>query len=204
MPYKYFMGEYEFRDNLVTLANFSSATEAALAQSRLEQHGISALVDGDVASTMLNHVGPGLVSARVVVRQGDLSQAREILQSMLPEQEHPGSAADEPWDDAWDEDDLLDEDWADDPYEDDPYDEEPYSEEPATTPPVTRAFRAAVLGAILFPPLLTVYSLSIIVRHRLWEPQPGEHRTDYRVYLSLLFNGLGFYFAWLLYGVSNW
>ena len=63
------MSEYDFRDNLITLAVFQSATEAMLLKARLEAEGIAAEVDGDVASTMLSHLGAGLVNTRVVIRQ---------------------------------------------------------------------------------------------------------------------------------------
>lgn len=208
------MGEYEFRDNLVTLATFQSATEAMMLKSRLEVDGIAAQVDGDVAATALNHIGAGLVSTRVVVRQGDLTRAREVLENIRPLSEdealpdHGGEDYSEDLGYDTDEDyyanDWSGEDWADDEdgWEDDGWedDDEPYSEEPHVTPPVKRAFRAAVIGAFLLPPLLTIYSLAIIFRHRLWEPAEGEDDVDWRVYASFLFHIIGLLFAWWLFG----
>lgn len=74
--------------------------------------------------------------------------------------------------------------------------EEPNEEEPAPTPPLIRAFRAAVLGSVFLPPLLSIYSLAIVVKHRLWEPQPGETSVDWRLYVTFCFQILGLLFFW--------
>lgn len=210
------MGEYEFRDNLVTLAVFHSATEASMLQARLEAEGITALVDGDVTTTMLSHIGAGLINTRVVVRQGDITQARAVLESVrLQEEDEEPLDNDEQYhleEEDYDGDDWSGEDWADadggyadGEYDDWADDDEPYSEAPPITPPVKRAFRAAVIGAFLLPPLLTLYSLAIIIQHRLWEPAEGEEEVDWRVYVSFVFHAIGLLFAWWLFGSpSRW
>ena len=186
------MGEYDFRDNLVSLAVFGSSTEAALAQSRLANEGIQATIDGTEAATMLNHLGPDLVGARVSVRQADLRRAREVLEGLQDRSQQHAHDADS---DDYGADDWTGEDWSGD-------DDEPYSEEPATTPPMKRAFRAAVIGSFLFPPLLTIYSIAIIIQHRLWEPQPGQTSVDWRFFASILFHMIGFLFFWWLFLVE--
>lgn len=70
------------------------------------------------------------------------------------------------------------------------------SEDSPPTPPMTRAFRAAVIGAVILPPLLSLYSLAIVIKHRLWEPQPGETRVDWRLYATVFFQILGVLFFW--------
>lgn len=190
------MGEYDFRDNLVSLAVFGSSTEAALAQSRLANEGIEATIDGTETATMLNHLGADLVGARVSVRQADLHRAREVLANLRDhgrQDSHDSDLDDYDADpDDYDADDWSGEDWSDD-------DDELYSEEPAATPPMKRAFRAAVIGAFLFPPLLTIYSIAIIIQHRLWEPQPGQTSVDWRFFASILFHLIGFLFFWWLF-----
>jgi hypothetical protein len=190
------MGDYDFTDNLVTLTRFRTPTEAALALARLEVEGIEASLDGDAAATSLGGiVGTDLVGSSLLVRQGDLRRARDLLADVLYEEDQQDEAADGYVPDNYDADDWSGEDWSDD--EDDPYEE--YSEEPAETPPLTRAWRAAVIGGVLLPILaLNVYSLWLIYRHRLWEPRPGEKSVNWRYYAALFFNLFGVLFFWAI------
>ena len=85
------MGDYDFRDNLVTLAKFASPTEASLAHSRLEREGIDTVLDREASSTMLSHIGADLVGSQLLVRQADLTRARDILESIRGENEEESS-----------------------------------------------------------------------------------------------------------------
>ena len=188
--------EYDFRDNLVTLARFASPTEASLAHSRLELEGIETFLDREASSTALSHIGADLVGSQLLVRQADLTRARDVLDHLRGNVEED-SDADDP--DDYDADDWSGEDWGDD---EDDY-EEPYTEEPEPTPPMTRAFRAAVIGTFLFPPLLSIYSIAIIVRPRLWEAPPGETSADWRFFASILFHFIGFSLFWWFFFVRQ-
>jgi hypothetical protein len=163
------MDENDSSNDLATLAEFRSPLEAALAQARLAAEGIETTLDGAATANWLNHVGPDLIGASLSVRQGDLDHAREVLSNIRAE----ASTADDE-------------------------EEEPIEDEFVPTPPMARAFRAAVIGAFLFPPLLSIYSLAIIVKHRLWEPQPGETSVNWRLPAALVFQVLGLLLFWWL------
>jgi len=192
------MGEYDFTDNLVTLAKFPTLAEAAMVQSRLQDAGIDVHTDED---NVASWYAMGQASAALMVRQGDFRRAREVLEDVAIEakDESDSDLADADAED-WDVDDWSGEDWADDSEEED---YEAYSEEPTVSHPLSRAWRASVIGAIVLPltlvvgPIalflfgLNVYSLWLIVEHRLWEPQRGETGTNWRFYLAMVFNGIG-------------
>ncbi len=176
------MGEYDFTDNLVALTTFRNPVEAKQAITRLEREEISACL-GDEA---LDAQG----SVELLVRQGDLRRAREVLSDLLATE----NEQDEELND-YDADDWSGEDWAD---EDDDYDE-PYSEEPAQTPPLTLAWRAALIGGVLLPCLvINLYSVGLILKHQLWRPAPGEARVNWRFPAALFFNLFGVFFFWLI------
>jgi len=187
------MTEYDFRDNLVTLARFHSPSEATIAQARLENAGIDVHIEGEPGGGWLSHLGPSLDSASISVRQADLRRAREVLADVL-EQDH--GEPDEDIDD-YDVDDWAGEDWAD---EEEDYDE--YEEEPPTISPLSRAFRAAVIGALVLPPLISFYSVALIMKHRLWEPEPGERSPNWRFYSALVFNVLAIASYYLFYSTA--
>jgi len=198
------MTEYDFRDNLVTLARFNSPTEAELARVRLANEGIESSVDGGATGTWLNHMGADLIGATLSVRQGDLREAREVLSDVLNASDDSSTNAEMEDEDDYDAD-WSGEDWADD----DDDDEEEYSEEPAGTPPLSRAFRAAIIGMALFPPLLNIYSMKVIFDHRLWEPRPREQSANWRFYVALAANAASLFIVWFYYqaifdGFVNW
>jgi len=181
------MGDYEFRDNLVTLARFGTPAEAVIAQARLQEEGIDTSLVESHAATVFNHAGADLVGPKLLVRQGDLQKARDVLDDVL---EHDN---DEEELDDYDATDWTGEDWVDD-------EDEEYSEEALETPPLTRAFRSAVIGAIALPLLvLNLHSMVLIFRHRLWEPQPGESNANWRFYLALVFNAIGVFIFWVIF-----
>jgi len=183
------MGEYDFTNNLTTLSRFRTPTEAALAKNQLEVEGIEAHLEGTHTATSLGHLGPDLVGASLLVRQGDLRRAREILAHLLPTEGEEDT----------DDEDWSGEDWADDDYYDEDDDDyEPYSEEPVETPPLTRAWRASVIGTFFLP--TTIYSIWLIVQHQLWRPQPGETSVNWRFPAAMLLNLVGvvfFCFLWV-------
>jgi len=201
---------YDFTDNLVTLAKFRTIAEATMVQGRLEAAGIDVHTDED---NVASWYGTGQAGAAIMVRQGDLRRAREVLEDVAAEENDDvdDDRYDEDGDD-WDVDDWSGEDWADDDEDDE---EEEYSEEPAVSPPLVRAWRAAVIGAIVLPLMLVVglvalflialngYSLWLIVQHRLWEPQRGETETNWRFYAAMLFNVIGLLIFWWILRLSS-
>jgi hypothetical protein len=180
------MPEYDFRDNLISLGRFRTPTEGSIALARLEAEGIEAQLGSDSTATWLNYVGADLIGAELFVRQGDLRRAREVLAEVLEPHATPIAGDDDEEDEDW-----SGEDWADDD-DDDSSDE--WNEEDEASPtitPLSRAFRAAVIGCIILPPLLNFYSFWLIFKHRLWETQDG-----WRYYASIVFNMLGFLTGW--------
>ena len=181
------MGDFDFRDNLVTLARFSTPAEAAIVQARLAREGIETTLEESHTATMLSGGGVEAWGPKLLVRQRDLWRARELIQ---PEDEI---------DDLDDVDDYDATDWSGEDWDDQYDDDDLYEEEYPETPPLTRAFRSAVIGAIAVPLLvLNLHSMVLIFRHRLWEPQPGEVSTNWRYYLALLFNLIGAIIFWLI------
>lgn len=185
------MAEYDFRDNLITLSRFTTPTEAELAQCRLAEEGIESILGESATATWLNHVGPSLVGATLSVRQGDLRRARDVLADVLD------SGADEADDEElsdYDADDWSGEDWSDEE------DEQEYYEAPALTPPLSRAFRASIIGLLLFPPLLSAYALWIIINNRAWEPVKADDAVNWRLYPTLFLICMGTLIGWALWG----
>jgi hypothetical protein len=188
------MPEYDFRDNLISLGRFSTPVEGAIALAHLKGAGIEGHLS-DTAATWLNHVGPDLIGTELLVRQGDVRRAREVLGDVIGGADAYRATDDDEDDEDYWAADWSGEDWADD---DDDADEE-WSEEAErrVTPPLSRAFRAAVIGAflvLLLPPVLNLYSCWLIGRHRLWETADG-----WRYYAAIGFNVLAFVIGWWLW-----
>lgn len=182
------MGEYDFRDNLVTLSRFPTPTEAELARLRLADEGIKSTVAESATATTLSYLGFGMVGAKLTVRQGDLHRARDILADVF---DQDGDDEDEEDVADYDADDWSGEDWADD-------DDDEYNEAPAFTPPLNRAFRASIFGLFLVIPF-SFYALWILLRHRTWEPAEGHDRVNWRFYATLVLIGLGTMIHFLLW-----
>src|SRR4051794_30585284 len=79
IPYESPAGRAAPRGTLVDAMSFSTATEAAMAQSRLEVEGIPAFLDNENVvqfNWMLSNATGGV---RVMVHESDAEEAREIL-----------------------------------------------------------------------------------------------------------------------------
>lgn len=141
-------------DQLVEVARFGSANEAAIARSVLDAAGISAVLDQEATATWLWHYGTALGGVKLRVRSSDADEARAIL----------GGLSDEAVD--FEADSTLA------PGEDR---EEAEDEDASTmTPVAVRAWRAAVIGMVVLPPLLNIYSLWLLIRHGLLLPGENE------------------------------
>ncbi len=179
-------------DNLVTVAQFQSSTEAAIARARLEEEGIEARLGEEATGSWFGYLGGTIAGVKIIVHEYDAPLARHLL-GILPD--HLAGSTEDGTDDPEDGDeDWVGEDWAD---TDEDYDE-PYSEDDDPLSPeqlVIRAWRTSVVGAIFFPPLLTCYSVWLILHHQLWN-QPN---LNWRFYGSLAFNLLALPMAWFFW-----
>ncbi|MCA9231065.1 MAG: hypothetical protein KDA57_10460 [Planctomycetales bacterium] len=192
------MGEFDFRDNLIVLAVFHDPTAAASALRRLERAGISACLSED--SSDVNDLS---LPAELIVRQGDLRHARELLAGMLDSEEESDEEHGDPdqqYHLDYDADDWAGEARADNPGEDEEEDDfEPYSEEPSELPPLSRAWRAACIGGLMLPCLvLNLYSVWLIAEHKLWRPRPGEKHVNWRFPAAIILNLVGVAFFCLI------
>jgi len=76
---------------LVVLQSYGSRPEAELAKSVLESSGIPVMIQADTAGGMREHLAWSGLGFRILVREEDVTRARETLT-----QTAEGSAADEP------------------------------------------------------------------------------------------------------------
>jgi hypothetical protein len=123
------------------VAAFDTVMEAELARGRLEIEGIAArIVDGNVVG-IAQHLSMAVGGAKVVVHERDLAAARAVLFS-------PSALVD---------------------------DDAPAAPEPDALAPLDadalalRALRASVVGLVILPPFLHLYSLWLLRRVRVAE-----------------------------------
>jgi hypothetical protein len=156
-------------DQPIDIARFASVNEAAVARNALEAAGIPAFLDGAATATWLWHFGTAIGGVRLFVRPGDVEQARAILSGDDVE-----DASESRPEDACSPND----DWGEPEVED---------EAASGTLPITRAWRAAIIGILFFPPLLSLYSMWLLIRHRLLFS--GRTRpTDWRAVAAFAVN----------------
>ena len=65
--------------NLVIVRDFSSEPEAEVAKSALEAAGIDAMIQADTAGRMRPHIAWSGAGFKILVREEDAAEAREIL-----------------------------------------------------------------------------------------------------------------------------
>lgn len=65
--------------NLVAVQSYGTRPEADLAKSALEDAGIPAMVRGDTAGGMREHLAWSGVGFQILVREEDAAAAREVL-----------------------------------------------------------------------------------------------------------------------------
>jgi hypothetical protein len=132
-------------ENMVEIARYPSAIEAAAARNRLDDADISACLDGEAMATWFWYLGSAIGGVRLLVDARHADRASAILST-------PSDPAD------FDTVDFQDES----PDDDDASDELP--------PQLIHAFRAAVIGIYFLTPLLNIYSMFLIIRHKLFGP----------------------------------
>ncbi|MDP6445162.1 MAG: DUF2007 domain-containing protein [Pirellulaceae bacterium] len=136
-------------DRLVEIARAANDGEAAVIKAHLESVGIRSSIDGQAVAGWMWHLGSQISGIRVLVFESDAERAYEVLEGRddsphdeVDDAKHPPA---ESWDDE-ERDDAL----------------ELLEDESK------RAFRSAVIGIVLLPPLLTLYSVWVLFRHRLF------------------------------------
>ena len=140
-------------DEFVEIARLPSSTEANLLRNQLDAAGIAAILDGEVTAEWLSHIGP-TSGVKLLVGHDDVERAGQILALASGADEdtakHPFEFREE------NNDDLQDQ----------------------VDPELVRAWHAAILGVIFFPPLLNLYSIWILFRERLFldSPRPRNWR----------------------------
>ncbi|MCM1349131.1 MAG: DUF2007 domain-containing protein [Firmicutes bacterium] len=75
------MLKYDYSENEIVLCReFYSNFDAHLAQTRLNQEGIEAILDGELFSRI--YPGLGFSSVRLMVKRRDLQKALDLINSM--------------------------------------------------------------------------------------------------------------------------
>ena len=160
---------------LVELTRFPSASEAALARGRLDAEGIRSELSGEAAANALSHLGSTLVGVRLLVSQQDAERAIAILG------EEPSSA------------DLQGVDFGDDSD-----DEPPDSEQAELCEDLLRAWRASLIGLVLCPPLLNLYSMWLLMRHWFFAGRCRNWRVPATCAVNALVLLMVCLFVWLI------
>jgi F420-dependent methylenetetrahydromethanopterin dehydrogenase len=73
---------------LVVLQSFASEFEAELARGVLEEAGIQAIIQGDTAGRMREHIAWSGAGFKILVRENEAATAREVLASPLEPDEN--------------------------------------------------------------------------------------------------------------------
>lgn len=128
--------------NLVELARFPTSAEAAIVRAQLECDGIRAELGDEAAASWLWHLGTAIGGVRLLVRREDAEHALDIMGT-------PNAI-----------DESLDIDFGDDTEDDHPHDDRSGLPED-----LIRAWRASLIGLVLLPPLLNLYSTWLLLRN---------------------------------------
>lgn len=172
--------------SLRTVATFGSPVEARLAQTRLQEAGLTAFVHGEETGTTLWYVGTALGGVTLQVPEADLERAAEILRSQDQSRAAAawtcpacGSEVDAGFEVCWS---------CGASGEENP---QPETAHPAlaeemmpsgTDPPradelLDRAWRASLFGLVILPGILHLYSATLLAKHR---SLPGTVPSDWR------------------------
>ena len=163
-------------DNLVCIASFPDSGTANIARSVLDSEGIAACLGAETSTTMLAYVGPALGGVKLYVFADQVDKAKALLAAHT-------------------EQDLIDETESDAEHPSPHADDE--EESPAVrqrTDQIRRAWYAAILGTVLCPVVMNVYSLYLLLGEGLlWPatPQPPDWRINAALVVKLA--TLGFY-----------
>lgn len=201
----------------VNIASFPTAPEAHLARNELEAAGIPAQVVDEQTVSALWHYGGALGGVKVMIDEKDVPAARKILAEL--------HLAAEPIDEDFDDYGGDDEEDAND--EKDDFDNDgseianPYrspraasqratvasrADEEADEALTTRIWRSAVIGLVICPPVISCYSLVLLLGNLyLFSRISPKHK--WKLWAALCFNlaiiaMMGLFF-WTLYLAAN-
>jgi len=159
-------------EKIVRLAWFSDPIEAGLVKNRLEEVGISAFISGDIAAGAFAGLGSAFAKIELYVPRSCLQRAFSVLEKIQTEEYHL-DAEDSTAIEARDPPSRpVDEHvMAADTHIQAAMDQEAPEEVKDLDRPITwtaealanRAWRAAVLGLVLFPGMFHLYSLFLLV-----------------------------------------
>ena len=166
---------------LVTVATFPNPVEAQIARNALADEGIAAYLADAETVGMLWHVGTALGGVKVQVAEADLERARRVLEA-------PAERADRAVSDYDLEDEPRPRARGRAPAGADDEDEAPESARDVTA---GRAWRSAVIGLLLCPPLLHIYSAWLLLQIP-WEKGPLSAAGRRRLLGALALDGLVF------------
>lgn len=154
-------------ERLVTIASYADPIGANIARSVLDSEGIAACLGAETTNTMLSYYGSALGGVKLMVFADQADKAKAILAAH--------NAAD--FADSTDVAQATDED----------DDEEDSLQQRERDGHIRRAWHAAVLGLLLCPPLLNLYSMYLLVRHGLLVDDP-HLRANWRAMAAVVVN----------------
>ena len=158
-------------ENMVEIARYPSAVEAAAARNRLDDADIPACLNGEAMATWFWYLGSAIGGVKLFVDARHADRASAILST-------PSDPSDFDFVDFHDETPDGDND---------------ASEE--LPPQLIHAFRASIIGILLLPPLLNLYSMFLIIRHDLFLPP-----LNWRVVVACAVNFFMLFMAsWFFY-----
>ena len=158
-------------DDLVQVGQYLTSAEAAIVRGQLDAEGIRCELASESAAGWLWHVTPALSGVRLLVAAADAPRAEELIAKIHGISDAENASAAEHAEVA-----------EFDPDANEYNDEEELPEElPAE---LIRAWRAALIGLFLCPPLLNLYSTWLLLRNGLFL----DRCENWRIYAAGLLN----------------
>lgn len=166
---------------LVTIAAFPTHVQASIARNVLEAEGIPACLGAENASTLLTYYGTAIGGVKLLVFADQTEKSKALLSI------HSSSSQDIASDNQTPQDENSD--------------ESPELRE--RNAQISRAWSAAVLGLILCPPAMSIFSMHLLIRHELMRTNYGPWR-DWRINASLLLNAFSILvISWLVWVAAD-
>jgi hypothetical protein len=165
---------------LVCIGSFGDNISANVARSVLDSEGIAACLGAEETNTMLSYMGPALGGIKLYVFEDQKAKALALLEAHNEhdfDDDHEHAVEDDNDDAATGEDDDEEDENA---AEDSP-------DQEARDGHIRRAWMAAILGLLLFPPLLNFYSFYLLLKHQLLVDDP-RYAHNWRVNAALTVN----------------
>lgn len=167
-------------EELVRIGEYLKPAEAVMLAAQLKEQGIdSQIVNGEL-STMLSWYGTAVGGARLLVARENAAEANLALTEV---QARIGSETGSPFPEDFDFGDDTQEETTDEPSD-------------LNGKQMARAFNGAIVGLMLAPLFVWVYSAWLIFRHSLW-----KRSEDWRLYVTLFCILFGFVISKWYYGI---